>query len=148
MMATCKDCLHVEACKNLYEIHGDGLSSDSHACKYFKDRARFVELPCKVGDMVYCPRYSQFSEQWEIDEWVVIEISFINYHLGNVFDSNGKWVVGDKENRIAIKLTLSDKSELWIGSIDVPLKDFRDMFFPYREAAEQALKERESNGGL
>lgn len=144
-MATCKDCIHSKVCEFFsYRI----TSNAEQKCKHFKDRFRFVELPCKVGDTVYCPRYSQFSEQWEIDEWVVIEISFINYHLGDVFDSNGKWVVGDKENRIAIKLTLSDKSELWIDSIDVPLKDFRDMFSPYREAAEQALKERESNGGL
>ena len=42
---TCKDCIHYEACKNLYEIHGDGLSGNSHVCDYFKDRSRFVELP-------------------------------------------------------------------------------------------------------
>lgn len=50
---TCKDCIHYEACKNLYEIHGDGLSGESHVCDYFADRSRFVELPCEVGDMVY-----------------------------------------------------------------------------------------------
>lgn len=42
---TCKDCIHYEACKNLYEIHGDGLSGESHVCDYFADRSRFVELP-------------------------------------------------------------------------------------------------------
>ena len=41
---TCKDCIHYEACKNLYEIHGDGLSGESHVCDYFADRSRFVEL--------------------------------------------------------------------------------------------------------
>ena len=43
-MANCKDCIHYEACKNLYEIHGDGLSGESHVCDYFADRSRFVEL--------------------------------------------------------------------------------------------------------
>ena len=43
-MASCKDCVHFEACKNIYEIHGDGLSEESHGCDHFKDRARFVEL--------------------------------------------------------------------------------------------------------
>lgn len=43
-MATCKDCLHVEAC----------LESDKDLiCRDYKDSSRFVELPCKVGDTVY-----------------------------------------------------------------------------------------------
>ena len=50
---TCKDCIHFESCKNLYETHGEGLSGDSYVCDFFKDRSRFVELPCKVGDFVY-----------------------------------------------------------------------------------------------
>ncbi len=50
---TCKDCIHYEACKNLYETHGDGLIGDSHTCDYFKDRSRFVELPVKPGEKVY-----------------------------------------------------------------------------------------------
>ena len=43
-MASCKDCVHVEVCKNIYEIHGDGLSEESLGCDHFKDRSRFVEL--------------------------------------------------------------------------------------------------------
>lgn len=43
-MATCKDCLHVDAC----------LESDKDLiCRDYKDSSRFVELPCKVGDTVY-----------------------------------------------------------------------------------------------
>lgn len=41
---TCKDCIHFESCKNLYETHGEGLSGDSYVCDFFKDRSRFVEL--------------------------------------------------------------------------------------------------------
>lgn len=52
-MATCKDCIHFESCKNLYETHGEGLSGDSYVCDFFKDRSRFVELPCNLGDTVY-----------------------------------------------------------------------------------------------
>ena len=44
-MATCAECVHVEVCKNIYEIHGDGLSEESLGCDHFKDRSRFVELP-------------------------------------------------------------------------------------------------------
>ena len=43
-MATCKECVHVEAC----------LESDKDLiCRDYKDSSRFVELPCKVGDTVY-----------------------------------------------------------------------------------------------
>ena len=42
---TCKDCIHFESCKNLYETHGEGLSGDSYVCDFFKDQSRFVELP-------------------------------------------------------------------------------------------------------
>ena len=45
-MATCNDCLHNEMC---YGTHTD----DSPTCCDFKDKSRFIELPCKVGDTVY-----------------------------------------------------------------------------------------------
>lgn len=55
---TCKDCVHVEVCgtfsllSEAFEIASpERIASD---CKNFKDRSRFVELPCKVGDVVYC----------------------------------------------------------------------------------------------
>ena len=41
-MASCKDCLHYEFC-----CAGKSGKPDYVNCKYFKDRTRFVELPCK-----------------------------------------------------------------------------------------------------
>ena len=58
-MATCKDCLHVEVCKfkDLPAPLSDSYIRESECiekrCGNFKDRSRFVELPCKVGDFVY-----------------------------------------------------------------------------------------------
>lgn len=52
-MATCKEnCLSYEACKYIYEeLTGDsGTGGNAEYCKFFKDRSKFVELPCKVGD--------------------------------------------------------------------------------------------------
>ena len=58
-MAICKDCLHFEVCKFMY-----GKEFEQHwppffwTCDRFKDRSRFVELPCKPGDIVfYMNRY-------------------------------------------------------------------------------------------
>ncbi|MCM1115692.1 MAG: hypothetical protein NC397_09370 [Clostridium sp.] len=59
---TCKDnCLHYEVCQDFkrnictvcnlrhaeFKINRDGL------CDYFKDKSKYIELPCKVGDTVY-----------------------------------------------------------------------------------------------
>lgn len=52
-MTTCKDCVHFKACKNIYEIHGDGLSEDSHTCDYFKNHSRFRELPCSTSETLF-----------------------------------------------------------------------------------------------
>lgn len=43
-MASCKDCLSYCSC---------GWTYNAEHCKHFKDRNKFVELPCKVGDIVY-----------------------------------------------------------------------------------------------
>ena len=56
---TCKDCLYYEPCSTLnaeFKKHPkDFIDSDLCAkqCTTFKDRSRFVELPCKLGDTVY-----------------------------------------------------------------------------------------------
>lgn len=49
-MASCKDCMHEKVC-NFFE--GDLNEEGAEKCVYFKDRNRFVDLPCKVGDTVY-----------------------------------------------------------------------------------------------
>lgn len=41
----CKDCIYFPKC--------DEYPFDESGCKDFKDRSRFVELPCKIGDKVW-----------------------------------------------------------------------------------------------
>lgn len=45
-MASCKDCIHFVVCEEVPTKSADD-------CDFFKDRSRFVELPCHVGDTVY-----------------------------------------------------------------------------------------------
>lgn len=63
-MATCKDCLHYDLCKSaiikringfikLDEAKEQVIKEYYESCNHFKDRSRFVEVPCKVGDRVY-----------------------------------------------------------------------------------------------
>lgn len=44
-MRKCEQCI--------YYPHCDEYPFDESGCDDFKDRSRFVELPCKVGDTVY-----------------------------------------------------------------------------------------------
>ena len=57
-MASCKDCIHFEVCDSGSSIdefmeHGTYTNGVEKECDTFKDRTRFVELPCKVGGTVY-----------------------------------------------------------------------------------------------
>lgn len=56
---TCKDCIHYEACHDMYyEEHATRhFDPEKHnaekECGYFKDRSQFIELPCKVSDTAW-----------------------------------------------------------------------------------------------
>ena len=65
-MASCKDCIHYEFC-----CAGKSGLPDYVNCKYFKDRNRFVELPCKVGDTVFVVNGFKEIEEFEVDYYVV-----------------------------------------------------------------------------
>lgn len=45
----CKKCIHNEVCYSYLLTY----TARNPICCYFKDKSRFVELPCKVGDVVY-----------------------------------------------------------------------------------------------
>ena len=74
-MANCKDCLCVDVCK----MRSDIVSADYYPeilkkkfeeecnCPHFKDRTRFVELPCKVKDLI--DKFIGHNEIVGIWEW-------------------------------------------------------------------------------
>lgn len=53
-MKTCEDCIHYYVC---YE------GPDRSVCSLFKDKSRFIELPCSVGDTVYYPYAGKILEK-------------------------------------------------------------------------------------
>lgn len=62
---TCKDCLSFEACelKSAMRIHLPTIANlNADYCKAFKDKSRFVELPCKVGAKFYAPIRGEIFE--------------------------------------------------------------------------------------
>ena len=48
-MATCKECVHVGVCS-----YAQNSNNEFEHCANFRDRSRFVELPCKLGDEIFC----------------------------------------------------------------------------------------------
>ena len=64
-MSTCKDCVHyyicpASICANCYGLCDEcGVCSEYggrvkyEICEDFKDRSKFIELPCKLGDKVF-----------------------------------------------------------------------------------------------
>ena len=109
---TCKDCIHFESCKNLYETHGEGLSGDSYVCDFFKDRSRFVELPCKVGDFVYFIKarriMADIVSKFTIDRCGVMLQRVNGYNLGYTYQLGKKIFLTLEEAEQALKLKTGD----------------------------------------
>lgn len=75
-MASCKECLHFEVCKDRLgttKYYDNVIAADNveKLCPNFKDRSRFVELPCKVGDKVFVVNGFKEIEEFEVDYYVV-----------------------------------------------------------------------------
>ena len=85
-METCKDCFHYDVCKTEDEILCAGtkvkdLISDNFKC--FKDKSRFIELPCKLGDELYCvyspPRPANPADK---GKWYMNKFEVARFHYG------------------------------------------------------------------
>lgn len=74
-MKTCKDCLHNGICTGYIPTDSDNdiwlmcasgksdrVPNIEDRCVDFKDKSRFVELPCSVGDKVYTVVYQKVHE--------------------------------------------------------------------------------------
>lgn len=121
-MATCKDCInYTECCNSFLEDFCMVLDPERAICGIFRDRSRFVELPCKVGDTVYIIARISGKEEIIQDSVESLTISF--------FVDNTPIILFDG-----------------IKTCDWDSSDFGKRVFLTKEQAEQALKEREKNG--
>ena len=131
----CTDCVHYELClhqekfliehnrKDLIRRYGFGLSEPEICCN-FRDRSRFVELPCKVGDTVY---FNNVHLRYARVIAIYIDAS------GGMFDLD-----------ITTNIATATGYEHFINK-DYTFEDIGRRLFLTREEAEQALKERENN---
>ena len=131
-MATCKECVHVEVCRyytnELAKANGIPLKLEEverllecDDCENFKDRARFVELPCKAGTTVYTVSLKHGVVPWGV------------YAICSTVDEWGA----------APKITLLARSKKIDKSAKFSANAVSTSVFLTPEEAEQALKERE-----
>ena len=52
---TCQDCVHYEVC---LVWNGYKQMEATLFCGHFKDKSKFIELPCKVGDTVWFIKFA------------------------------------------------------------------------------------------
>ena len=115
-MASCKDCVHVEVCceKNLHVAVGMNIiprfkyKRIEQECKNFKDRSRFVELPCKLGDFVYFIKarrvMADVVSKFTIDRRGVMLQRVNGYNLGYTDQLGEKFFLTCEEAEQALKL--------------------------------------------
>lgn len=109
---TCKDCIHYNICAiNGIDVENTTLKKEL-CCGEFKDKSRFIELPCKVGDVVYviknnkiCAKdivyynkiHSRVAEQNE-EYWHCVDKDRISINVITFYPENiGKTVFLTKE---------------------------------------------------
>ena len=135
-MASCKECYHYEVCRMHYrqkceltyetekEVRRAMLEAEKESpiCDHFKDRSRFVELPCRVGDKVY---FNNVHLRYARVIAIYIDAS------GGMFDLD-----------ITTNIATATGYEHFINK-DYTFEDIGKRLFLTREEAEQALKLRE-----
>lgn len=68
----CKNCIKEDVCKVAEDFYKEPVyEMYIEDCDYFKDRNKFVELPCKVGDTVFVVNGFKEIEELEVDYYVV-----------------------------------------------------------------------------
>lgn len=105
---TCKDCIHCDVCQ--YKE----LPIIAEQCVDFKDKSKYIELPCKVGDEIwYIPGY----------------VARPNLLVGTITD------IQISSNDYGVRIWQTPLNGYFMG------RNFNVNWFTDQEKAEQKLKE-------
>ena len=77
---TCKDCIHYDVCKDYKWVERQGKLSPSYNCPYIKDKSRFIELPCKVGETVHYITFWKNEYNYHLITNVTYDILYQLFH--------------------------------------------------------------------
>ena len=118
----CKDCIHFGICQLGYPW-ADGKGGGW--CQDFKDKFRYIELPCKIGDFVWFIGY----EMSECTHCGTSDDEFICEKCEFECDRTEIW---------SVSMTKATSLEWFLPR----LKDFGTVYFTTKEEAEKALAAR------
>ena len=126
-MKTCYDCIGFEydICPNYYTDEDMKEYTDGdirNTCRNFKDKSKFIELPCSIGDITYAIAYTNKPRVIEVKVFQILNC----------------------ENTISIWIeNTADKTDFWKLTVDQYNKWAK---FSTQQEAEMELKE--SNGQI
>ena len=121
----CKDCIHSKVCTG--RALG-GFWNAEKDCADFKDRSKFIELPCKVGDIIYkvCPTISNIED---LEGWEALHpCNSCGLKECDLYDRNDSIIHKVKAKNLPY--------------IVERLPYFGSFYFVTRQEAEQSIKER------
>ena len=124
MKSDCKNCIHYEGC-HIAEWFEVGKEYAENSCRFFKDRSKFIELPCKVGDTVY------ILHRYKDGNGFLQEVTVSGIHLRDTIGYRGI----PRQEYLVVRGACNLSSH-------VKLKDIGKTIFFTKEEAEQALRER------
>lgn len=120
---TCKDCIHFELC-DVQDFNGLNKNfepeKDWEHCGVFKNKSKYIELPCKLGDKVYVIKNNKIHTK---------DVVYYNEIHSRIAEQNEEyWHCVDKD-RVSINV------------ITFYPEDFGKTIFLTESEAEQKLKE-------
>ena len=74
-MKTCEDCIHQKVCM-LYDATDYGWEELAATCRFFKDKALFIEKPFNIRDRIYIITKYSHSSPYEIINCMVTKMRF------------------------------------------------------------------------
>lgn len=138
---TCKDCAHYDVCnywvKKQYGENRYLEAREGFICEDFKDKSKFIELPCNAGDTVYIITALMNIVGFDLEEFDEMELE-----EHKVFECKvGSITIYNNESSMQARLYHNNQ---FVVHYIQPV-DFGKIVFLTNEEAEAALKEREQN---
>lgn len=121
-MKTCKDCIHYDMCEYEYPyfVHKkEEQNADmGKECIQFKDKSRFVELPCKVGDTVYLvdrTRDGRLGNIYRVVECIVekIVLRYSTFQKRTIVEVHLEYEENDYFGCVVEKIVYDTNNSFW-----------------------------------
>ena len=156
-MAKCKECVYQPMCYKIKQYNRDLVTNN--ACEHFRDAAKMIELPVKIGDTVYvicnCTDVSKELDGTLFDTKTGGYGTATGYYCPFEYECEAEECSNTNKifETVVTYIYCNDFSEckkwqMYVENLKPTFlfSDFGKTVFLTREEAEKALKEREPLG--